>query len=137
MGLWQERNLTFLATEQPVDPITKRTVLKYVASIFDPIGFVSPVILQGRNIIQECCRINLDWDSELPLDLLNPWHKFVNSIKSLNFTIPRCLRSGANCNSIELHTFVDCSETGYGSVSYLTLCFMNFILRLFLRYCLR
>ena len=49
-----------LKQEPPVDPITKRTVLKYVASIFDPIGFVSPVILQGRKIFQEYCRIKLD-----------------------------------------------------------------------------
>ena len=88
---------------------------------------MSPIILQGRKIFQECCIIKLDWDCELPLELLSSWHKFVNSIKSLNFSIPRCLRSDVNCNSIELHTFVDGSETGYGSVSYLRFLFNHHV----------
>ena len=69
-------------------------------------------------IFQECCRVKLDWDIELPYDLLNSWHKWVDNITTLNFKIPRCLRLDINCNSIELHTFVDGSETGYGAVSY-------------------
>ena len=49
------------------------------------------------------------------MELLSSRHKFVSSIKSLNFSIPRCLRSDVICNSIELHTFVDGSQIGYGS----------------------
>ena len=34
---------------------TRRGMLSIVGSIFDPLGLVSPVVLEGRRIIQELC----------------------------------------------------------------------------------
>ena len=47
-------------------PFTRRGVLSTVSSIYDPSGFLSPVVLKGKKILQQMCRLNLDWDrSEL------------------------------------------------------------------------
>ncbi|VDP79484.1 unnamed protein product [Schistosoma curassoni] len=39
---------------------TRRNVLSYVASIFDPIGIVAPIILPAKVILQDTCRQKLD-----------------------------------------------------------------------------
>ena len=50
-------------------PITRRGILSTVSSIFDPFGFVAPVLLEGKSILQELCRKNLDWDDPVPEDI--------------------------------------------------------------------
>ena len=49
-------------------PTTKRKSL--IASIYDPLGTLSPFVLEGRIIIQELCRIALGWDEVIPNTLL-------------------------------------------------------------------
>ena len=41
---------------------TKRAILEIVASIFDPLGFVSPFVLTAEIFLQELWRMKLDWD---------------------------------------------------------------------------
>ena len=47
-------------------PCTRRDILSTVSSIFDPLGFVAPVLLEGKSILQELCRKNLGWDDPVP-----------------------------------------------------------------------
>ena len=37
-------------------PLSRRGILSTVSSIYDPLGLVAPVILQGKRILQELCR---------------------------------------------------------------------------------
>ena len=41
-------------------PITKRSVLKLTAKIFDPLGFVSPFVMQLNILFQLLCQGKLD-----------------------------------------------------------------------------
>ena len=41
-------------------PCTRRGILSTVSSIFDLLGFAAPVLLEGKAILQELCRQNLD-----------------------------------------------------------------------------
>ena len=43
-------------------PCTKRGILSTVSSIFDPLGFVAPIPLEGKKILQEPCKENTGWD---------------------------------------------------------------------------
>ena len=46
--------LAVLATLAPFDyPITKRNVLKKIATVFDPLGLVSSFIVQAKIMLQE------------------------------------------------------------------------------------
>ncbi|XP_045070211.1 uncharacterized protein LOC123484206 [Coregonus clupeaformis] len=51
------------------NPLTRRGVLSTVASVYDPLGFVAPFILVGKQILQQMCRDKLSWDDPLPDDL--------------------------------------------------------------------
>ena len=46
-------------------PLTRRGILSTVCSMYDPLGYISPVILVGKQILQEMCADNLDWDDPL------------------------------------------------------------------------
>ena len=47
-------------------PLTRRGILSTVSSVYDPLGFLAPVILTGRRILQGLCRDKSDWDDPMP-----------------------------------------------------------------------
>ena len=50
-------------------PLSRRGILSTVSSIYDPLGLVAPVILQGKRILQELCRDGVGWDDKVPEDI--------------------------------------------------------------------
>ena len=46
--------------------MTKRGILANLAKIYDPLGFVSPAILEGKQIYREASEIKLSRDTPLP-----------------------------------------------------------------------
>jgi hypothetical protein len=46
-------------------PQTRRGILSVVSSIYDPFGFLVPVILPAKLILQELCRMKLAWDDKI------------------------------------------------------------------------
>ena len=56
---------TFEATN-----ITKRSLLSNIAKVFDPIGFLGPLLIKGRMLIQETLESNYSWDDALPSDIV-------------------------------------------------------------------
>lgn len=56
-------------------PLTRRGVLSTLSSVYDPLGLISPFILVGKQILQEMCRNQIDWDSPIPDTLRTRWEK--------------------------------------------------------------
>ena len=55
--LWKLKEGAFTFTVNlPPRPLTRRDILSALCSLFDPLGFVSPVILEGKIILQGLCR---------------------------------------------------------------------------------
>ena len=103
-------------------PCTRRGILSTVSSIFDPLGFVAPVLLEGKAILQELCRQNLDWDDPVPEEIQKRWLKWKSEIEELkNVEISRCYKPNdfGHVVKAELHHFSDASFKGYGQCSYL------------------
>ncbi|KAL8579332.1 hypothetical protein ACOMHN_010916 [Nucella lapillus] len=103
-------------------PLTKRGILSTVASIFDPLGLISPITLKGRMILQEACRSDLGWDQTLPARLVERWSEWLCDIGALStICIPRYYFSGSVLpwHLVEFHHFADASTVGYGECSYL------------------
>ena len=49
---------------------TKRGILRFLASIFDPLGIISPVMLYGKILYRESCDLKIGWDKPITNDLL-------------------------------------------------------------------
>ena len=100
---------------------TKRKILAEVASIFDPLGLLAPVVLSAKIILQRIWREELGWDDALPEKILEDWKAWSSHLTAVeNLILPRCLLGTvANPTSRTLHVFTDASEAGFGAVVYL------------------
>ncbi|KAI2662312.1 Dystrophin-1 [Labeo rohita] len=64
-------------------PFTKRGVLSSVNSIFDPLGMVSLVTIQGRALLRELSNYTSDWDALLPEETRQEWETWRDSPQDL------------------------------------------------------
>lgn len=99
--------------------ITKRSVSSIVSSIFDPNGYVAPVILLGKSFLSELWLKGVDWDDTITdTDFVKRWQQFCDSLSMLNeLRIPRWIQTSEN-RQMEFHGFADASKKGYGAVIY-------------------
>ena len=105
-------------------PLTRRGILSTVSSVYDPLGFVAPVILVGKQILQQMCADGHGWDSPLPDELRSRWQQWRTELFALeNLRIRRCFKPSdfGEVKSVELHYFSDASTNGYGQCTYLRL----------------
>ena len=105
-------------------PCTRRGILSTVSSIFDPLGFVAPLLLDGKSILQELCHCNVGWDDPIPDDIKVKWEKWRSDLLQVQrISIPRCYKpeNFGRVVSTQLHHFSDASVKGYGQCSYLRL----------------
>ena len=105
-------------------PLSRRGILSTVSSVYDPLGIVSPVILVGKQILQDLCRRNVDWDDPVPGEILPRWERWRTELPLLEkVKIQRCVKPPGFGSPIqtEVHSFADASESGIGQVSYLRL----------------
>ena len=97
----------------PERPFTKRGVVSVNGTVFDPLGFVSPILLEGKLIQREV----LSWDAPLPATHLPKWMEWVKSLRDLNMlTFPRSYYpiNFAPIVKSELHIFSDASMEAIG-----------------------
>ena len=105
-------------------PLTRRGILSTVSSVYDPLGFLAPVILTGGQILQSLCRDRSDWDDPVPASLRNKWERWRSSLQHLEkLKIQRCYKphTFGELTSVQLHHFSDASDHGCGQCSYLRL----------------
>ncbi|XP_071486057.1 uncharacterized protein [Diadema antillarum] len=120
---WCTESDTFQFKFQVQDrPLTRRGVLSTISSIYDPSGFLGPVLLKGKVILQEICRLKLDWDSPMPDVLQAEWRKWLDDIRCVeHLQLPRCYKPSGfgKVKAIKLQYFSDASQEGYGQCSYI------------------
>jgi len=126
--LWNVENdaFTFQIRKQ-TKALSKRGVLSTLSSLFDPIGFISPVILTAKNIMQSLWSLELGWDDPLPPQIENQWNEWLGDLNNLTqLSIPRCYQlQDDQISDISLHNFSDASGAGYGMCSYLRFTYQN------------
>lgn len=101
------------------EPMTKRRVLSNIARLYDPMGWIVPVLITAKIYMQKLWKSGLDWDQNLPTELLNEWLKFQDDLDNVKqICIPRWLNLKKG-NPVELHVFVDASQVAYAAVVYI------------------
>ena len=55
------------------DIVTKRVVLSEASKLFDPLGWVSPILIGFKIFMQDLWIDGLDWDTTLNPELRNNW----------------------------------------------------------------
>jgi len=120
---WDMFSDNFIFDVQPkVKPTTRRGLLSVTTSIYDPLGFVSPVVLPAKRLIQDLCKQQLDWDDQINDEDEKRWNRWKDQLPNLcQLSISRCLKPASLGRVIcrEVHNFSDASQYAYGAVSYL------------------
>ncbi|KAL7058780.1 hypothetical protein AAHC03_013660 [Spirometra sp. Aus1] len=120
---WNNSTDSFRFTVKwPTETITRRTMLSYISTLYDPLGFVAPVLLPAKLLLQQLCRSNLGWDDRIDAEHARQWFNWTKQFQGLsNVRIQRCLTPvGLDIvEQYQLHGFSDASNSGYGAVVYL------------------
>ncbi|XP_065075911.1 uncharacterized protein LOC135699568 [Ochlerotatus camptorhynchus] len=97
---------------------TKRNILSTIAQLFDPLGIISPVVVQAKILMQHLWLLALEWDAEVPPEIRQQWVRFAEQLPQLaNFRIDRYALV-PKYRRIELHCFADASKAAYGACIY-------------------
>ncbi|KAL7735481.1 hypothetical protein ACLKA6_010517 [Drosophila palustris] len=106
--------------EIPLGVPTKRIVLSTIARLFDPLGWLSPLIVTAKMLMQRLWKEGLKWDDQVSASIQKEWTKFINDLPYITeIRIPRYLNFGGTYASGQLHIFCDASAKAYGAVAYL------------------
>ena len=94
--LWDGRKdvlSTKIKSVTSLSNFTKRSVLKKIAEIWDPLGMLSGVVAGGKLIFQSIVRMKVKWDEKVEdSELANKWHQWLSELgKCDGFCIPRCI----------------------------------------------
>ncbi|XP_069189246.1 uncharacterized protein [Procambarus clarkii] len=119
--------LNIKSVEIKHSPLTMRKLLSHVSKPFDPLGLLSPILINGKLLMHECCQRNLRWDETLPEDLQEKCQQLIPDYNK--HSIPQFPRNTLGRNlATNLHVFCDASGKAYGSVAYLVNTQQSFLL---------
>ena len=110
--------LCIKCVESDNSTLTMRKLLSSVSKPFDPLGLISPILIRGKLLMQECWQSKTTWDDPLPDDLQEKWQQLIpdlNELERLKF--PHNVINPEH--PVTLHVFCDASGKAYGAVAYL------------------
>ena len=108
-----------ISVESLQDKITKRIVLSSIFKLYDPLGWIAPVIVTGKILMQKLWLLKLDWDQPLSPSLQTEFLNWYSTLNLLNnIKIKRWLGFVPNAR-YELHGFSDASKKAISAVIYL------------------
>ena len=106
--------LSTLAAKTAGIATTKRNILRITASLYDPLGLISPIIIPMKILFQELCRDNRGWDEPLSEPLAKTWNDWITDLQ-----VTHEIMGVGVVASGELHGFSDSSNAAYAGTVYL------------------
>ena len=124
LGLpWKSNEDAFVIPATPVPSdyaFTESNVLKKVATVVDPLGLVSPFIVQAQIMLQEFWNWGYEWEVEDEDERayhIQNWFSQLPCLKEVK--VPWCLgKPPQPVKCKEAVTFVDASQQAYGAVIF-------------------
>ena len=103
----------------PSQKPTRRGILSYIMSPFDPCGLALPYLLDMKLLVQRLFSGDWGWDTPLTGHDLEEWTDWVGELPSLGqVTCPRRLIPHSNYTAIYLCVFGDASTRAYAAAAY-------------------
>ncbi|UYV72420.1 hypothetical protein LAZ67_9003051 [Cordylochernes scorpioides] len=102
-----------------INSLSKRDLLSHTQQIFDPIGFLVPVLLPAKLLIQQAWTVKTDWDEPLPSTIQENFMKWYSELDTLaDIKIPRRVGHGIRAHW-SIHIFCDASQSAYAAAAFL------------------
>uniref|UniRef100_A0ABD2WTZ1 Integrase catalytic domain-containing protein n=3 Tax=Trichogramma kaykai TaxID=54128 RepID=A0ABD2WTZ1_9HYME len=101
--------------------VTKRGALSFIGRLYDPLGWISPIVIRFKMFMQRLWPLGLSWDDILPASLQELWQSLIGDLRRLpELHFRRWIGLSPSANAIvEIHGFADASQVAYGTVVYL------------------
>ncbi|VDI17593.1 Hypothetical predicted protein [Mytilus galloprovincialis] len=94
---------------------------KTPTTLYDPLGFLAPVIIQGKLLLRKIVSETVDWDQPLSDETAAEWKSWRDTLIAIEtLRIPRTYVPYLSKTATkELHVFSDASEKAIAAVAYL------------------
>ena len=118
--VWEISDKLMSATSKK--PVTRRSLVSVVYSLFDPLGFIAPYIMKAKLILQMLSRKKIGWDEPLEENENVQWTRWLDDLGKLKeLTVDRCFKPKGftQVQEIQLYLFSDASRQGYSAAAYL------------------
>ena len=126
LGLWwdTQSDLIYPSPKPDVSSFTaastKREILKWASTIFDPLGFITPVTISSKIFLRNLWQQQLGWDTKLNDELYSTWSKISFDVtQATAMSFPRQCTPLPPTSDTTLHIFADASLQAYGAVVYM------------------
>ena len=121
LGIIWKPNLDIICfkTDLPaVTVFTKRSLLSVTANLYDPMGWLSPIIIVFKILLQQIWLTGVKWDKLVPEPIKQQFLQHYSELKKLSqILMPRAIVKNA-IQDLQLLVFCDASEKAYAAVSY-------------------
>lgn len=78
---WNMQEDTFaFSVEVKPHAVTQRGILSIAESMYDPLGFMAPVILPAEQILQSLCKALVGWNEQIPQEIAQRWQKWLDEL---------------------------------------------------------
>lgn len=97
--------------------LTKCVLLSDLNRVFDPLGFLTPVLVTRKIFLQQLWQLKADLDAILSKEIQEKWATYYNELKEL-----LAISRGVICSEnklFEVHGFCDASQQAYGICVYI------------------
>jgi len=109
----------------------KREILSSIATLFDPLGLIAPVLISAKLILKEVTMAHLHsendrkhflgWNDPVPSSIAHKWKRFRVNLEDISkIRIPRSVRYTPDLShDIQLHAFCYGSTHAYATAVYM------------------
>lgn len=99
--------------------VTKRQILSVIARLFDPLGWLGPIVILAKILMQQLWEEKSNWDEPVPEYLMLQWTSFRERLPEIHsLRIPRWVDISPK-SSVQIHGFCDASEKAYCGAVYI------------------
>ena len=83
--------------------------MSHLGSIYDPLGIISPTLVEGKRICREAYDENQEWNKEVSPALAKGWLKWTRQLRNI--------KDCRKVKAMRIHQFSDASEIACSTVS--------------------
>lgn len=108
-----------ICLQPPSETLSKRSILSDIAKVYDPNGWLAPVTIKAKILMQALWLTGIDWDQQVPNEIVGRWLEYRSNLFAIEqIKIPRWI-GYTRSTTIELHCFCDASTRAYAAVVYI------------------
>ena len=110
--------INFASCIEVMNPITKRKVIAAINSVYDILGWSSPVLITAKIIFAEIYLLKKHWDEQLPDEIVEKWLVWIKHLQQQSsISVPRSVVAKKG-DMFEIHGLSDASKVAICAAIY-------------------